>query len=389
MDPLRILIADDDSAMRLALGEIVTRDPSLELVGVARDAHEAIRLAEEAQPHVAVLDVTMPAGGGPRAAREIRRMSPATHVIALSGHQDHETVVEMLRAGATGYLVKPSSSAEVLVAIRRTAEGEGSLSAEVTGGVVGELADHLVRAERAEEHLDAQVNNVRRILDEHLIAMVFQPIVELETGRVIAFEALARFPLEPRRTPDLWFGDAAAVGLGADLELAALRAAAAHMPAMPAEVSLAVNLSPQVAFCEGFLEMLDGLPAERLIVEITEHAPVEDYEAAGAGLDMLRARGVRIAIDDAGAGFASLRHILRFAPDIIKLDLDLTRHVETNHAVRALTSALISFGQQTGAVIVAEGIETEAELEVLRALGASHGQGYYLGRPEPLSSGGS
>lgn len=119
-------------------------------------------------------------------------------------------------------------------------------------------------------------------------------------------------------------------------------------------------------------------------MEITEHAPVADYDALVKPLAELRARGGRLAVDDVGAGFASLRHILRLAPDVIKLDISLTRHVDSDPAVRALAAALIALASELGLSVVSEGIETRQELDALRSLGVLSGQGFYLGRPVPI-----
>ncbi len=121
-----------------------------------------------------------------------------------------------------------------------------------------------------------------------------------------------------------------------------------------------------------------------MVVEITEHEPVDDYDELARALERLRARGARIAIDDAGAGFASLRHTLQLEPDVIKLDISLTRRIDRERGKRALAKALISFAQEMGVDIVAEGIETEAELHTLLELGARYGQGFFLARPGPL-----
>ena len=121
-------------------------------------------------------------------------------------------------------------------------------------------------------------------------------------------------------------------------------------------------------------------------MEITEHEPVEDYEELAGALRPLRELGVRIAIDDAGAGYASLRHTLALAPDIVKVDIALTSAIDTDRAKRALASALISFADEMGITIVAEGIETEASLRTLVDLGVRYGQGFHLARPAPLGS---
>lgn len=130
--------------------------------------------------------------------------------------------------------------------------------------------------------------------------------------------------------------------------------------------------------------MLGGEAPGRLAIELTEHAPVADYDALCEGLTPLRRQGMQLVVDDAGAGFASLRHILRLAPDAIKLDRMLVGGIHRDRAKRALASALVAFTRDMGTTIIAEGIESREELDVLRELGVSHGQGFYLGRPLPL-----
>src|SRR5207302_1055710 len=126
--------------------------------------------------------------------------------------------------------------------------------------------------------------------------------------------------------------------------------------------------------------------AKELVIEITEHAPVEDYDGLNEALRSFRERGGRLAVDDAGAGFSSLRHILRLVPDFIKLDGALTRGIDTDRTRRALGAALISFASEIGVPIIAEGIETQAEVDALRALEVTCGQGFFLGEPGPLAA---
>lgn len=133
------------------------------------------------------------------------------------------------------------------------------------------------------------------------------------------------------------------------------------------------------------LEQLIAPVGDRIIVELTEHAPVDDYAPLKESLERLRRSGALIAVDDVGAGFATLRHVLRLAPDIVKLDLSLTHDLESDSTARALATALIAFCKKIGATVVAEGIETPGVLTLLRGLGVRQGQGYYLGRPESLA----
>jgi len=214
--------------------------------------------------------------------------------------------------------------------------------------------------------------------------MAFQPIVELRSSAIVGVEALARFVGPPRRAPDLWFSEAASVGFGTELELAAIRKACATLPRLPRDVYLSINLSPETLATAELYELIAEVGGTSLVAEITEHALVESYESVTGAVGRLRALGVRLAVDDAGAGFASFRHILNLSPELIKLDLTLIRDIHLDGSKRALTSGLISFADKSGALIVAEGIESAPELETLVELGILYGQGYLLGRPSPL-----
>lgn len=383
--PVRILLAEDDPGMQIALGALLEAHGEFELVAVASDAGEAIALAERTCPDVCLVDVAMPGGGGPHAARTIRERVPAAQVLALSGRQDRESVVEMLRAGACGYLVKGNDVDELIEAVHAAASGRSTVSKQVAGDLVGELATKLAREDVAAERERAARARIAHVLSGGLLSMVFQPVVALggpRAGEVLFFEALARFATEPVRAPNLWFDEAARVGMLLELELAAAGHALAALPRLPAGAAVSINVSPSTAVSNELLAMLPPSLGERMIVELTEHAPIEDYDEFCPRLERLRRRGVRVAIDDAGAGFASLRHILRVQPEVIKADMSLTRRVAEHRGERAMLRAFGSFAAETGAVFVAEGIETDAEIAALRELGVEFGQGFRLGRPE-------
>lgn len=238
----------------------------------------------------------------------------------------------------------------------------------------------------ATEERRRAVERLAPVLFGEGLSMVFQPILRLETGQAVGFEALARFPASPPRGPDAWFREAAEIGLGAALEITAIRAALRHLRQVPSEAYMSVNVSPETVCTAAALGALDVEPPTRLAIELTEHARVTDYDLLAQRLAALRRRGVRVIVDDAGAGFASLRHILQLAPDAIKLDRSLIGGIHNDRAKRALAGSLVSFARDTGTSIIAEGIETREELDALRGLGVSHGQGFYLGRPTPLRS---
>jgi diguanylate cyclase (GGDEF)-like protein len=208
---------------------------------------------------------------------------------------------------------------------------------------------------------------------------VFQPIVSLASGEVVGYEALARFDGKPGLPPSWWFSQAHRFGLGAALEAEAVRVAL-NAPGRPANVFLSVNLSPSALSSP---EVQEQLPADLrgVVVEITEEERVLDIDALQRHLHPLRARGARIAVDDAGEGYAGLQQVMSMRADIIKLDRSLVADVHTDPAKIALIGSLVHFARSTGASICAEGIETLDELRLLIHLGVAHGQGWALARP--------
>jgi EAL domain-containing protein (putative c-di-GMP-specific phosphodiesterase class I) len=245
------------------------------------------------------------------------------------------------------------------------------------------LADQLDREGLESEKRRLESSRIRSVLDGDGVNVEFQPVFDLTNCRIVSLEALARFWTEPMRSPSAWFAEAAEVGLGAELELAAIRAALARLDDFPADVTLAINVSPATALDPRFTDLLRDV-ADRLVIEITEHAQVDDYDALESALAPLRERGAQVAIDDVGAGFANLRHILRLAPDIMKLDLTLTQEIARDPARRALATSLVDFADGVGVSIAAEGISSDEDLKLLRSLGVDYGQGFYLARPAPL-----
>jgi EAL domain-containing protein (putative c-di-GMP-specific phosphodiesterase class I) len=248
-------------------------------------------------------------------------------------------------------------------------------------GFAGRLLEYQVRSERGRDEMQARI---RSVLADRAYAVVYQPIVHVGEGRVVGHEALARFRAVPQRSPDQWFAEAGLVGLQQELEVALIEAALQGLGHLPADSYLSLNVSPGTILAGGLDQVLSGQPLDRLMLEVTEHASVPDYTHMADVLRPLRERGLRLAVDDAGAGYASFRHILRLKPDVIKLDGSLIHNLDSDADCRALAAALIRFAEETGCKVVAEGVETEAELAVLRRLQVNKAQGYLLGRPAPL-----
>ncbi|HEY0536028.1 MAG TPA: EAL domain-containing protein [Actinoplanes sp.] len=244
------------------------------------------------------------------------------------------------------------------------------------------IAEHLgspaAQARREASHSETVV---RRILASGAVRSVVQPVVRLQDGVTVAYEALARFDPAVFATPDRAFAAAEACGLGLDLELLALSKALEQLDTLPPGIWLGLNLSATTVADPRTQELLLRHAGSNIGVEITEHTPIDDYQQLNADLLPLRTAGINIVVDDAGAGFASLSHILQLRPDTIKLDISLVRGIHSDPVRRALARSLVGFAHEIGAALIAEGVETEAERAALASLGTVYGQGYLWGKP--------
>jgi EAL domain-containing protein (putative c-di-GMP-specific phosphodiesterase class I)/CheY-like chemotaxis protein len=378
---ITVLIADDEPVIRNVLVDVVNEAPDCAVAAIAADAVEAIARAAEMQPDVAIIDVRMPGGGGEVAAAGIRESSPHTHVLAFSAHGDRETVLRILHAGASGYIVKGASPSEIIAAIRRASFGETTLDTDIAGDFVNLLNEQTNQRVMATVTQDRRVAALSQVINNHRLEIALQPIVRLSGRALVGFEALARIDVPPIQGPDFWFAEAERAGMRVELEMCAVACALQRLISLPSDTYLAINASPITVLTGKLAQVIPSEELYRIVLEITEHTPVSDYSALNAALLPLRKRGMRVAIDDAGAGFASLRHVIQLHPEIIKLDRSLVDGIDTHPSQMAVVKGLISSASQMGAAIVAEGIETVQELEVLDAMGAEFGQGYLLGRP--------
>ena len=223
---------------------------------------------------------------------------------------------------------------------------------------------------------------VEAVLQDRAFEPVFQPVVDLASGAIVGFEALTRF--RDRTRPDRRFADAEAVGLGLELESACLAAALAAAPDLPGDGWVSLNVSPGLLLERHRLARCLHGHAGPVVLEVTEHVAIENY---GAVRDAVAGLGghVLVAVDDAGAGFASFRHILELHPDFVKLDIGLVRQIDHDDVRQALVAGIVYFAKKSGCRLIAEGIETAGERDQLRALGVDLGQGYLLGRPTPAA----
>jgi EAL domain-containing protein (putative c-di-GMP-specific phosphodiesterase class I)/DNA-binding response OmpR family regulator len=220
------------------------------------------------------------------------------------------------------------------------------------------------------------------VLETEAFEPVFQPVMDLLSGATVGHEALTRFHDGTR--PDRRFADAAAVGLGLELESACLSAAIAASTRLPGAGWLSLNVSPDLLLERDRLRHCLAGQTRAVVLEVTEHVAIENYAAIRDAVSSI-GNHVQIAVDDAGAGFASFRHILELRPDFVKLDIGLVRQIDHDDVRQALVAGIVYFAKKSGCRLIAEGIETPGERDQLRSLGVDLGQGYLLGRPGPAS----
>jgi EAL domain-containing protein (putative c-di-GMP-specific phosphodiesterase class I) len=224
----------------------------------------------------------------------------------------------------------------------------------------------------------------RACADPESLRLAFQPVVDLRRGVVSGYETLARFAGPPDASPDRWFAAAALQGRSHELEARAIGLALGARDRLPANCFLTVNASPHALMSDELARTFAAAGSlDAVVVEITEQSPVDDYDELLRALLPLRAQGAMVAVDDAGAGYASLRHILSLRPDFVKVDRGLVSGLDADEAKAALIDTLGTFASRVDAWVVAEGVESPEEVDALVALGVPLGQGFGLSRPAP------
>ena len=380
---ISVLVADDERSVVDVLTALIGGEKDLRLVGSAADADGAIAAAVSEHPDVALLDVRMPGGGGLRAAREIARRCPTTRVIALTAHEDEETVIAMMAAGAHAYVPKGESTERILREIHRHPDAvERPQDASSTPSSVWGLDVAAPRGPGSRRR--EQRARVQDVIDHGAVRSALQSIFDLASGQMVGVEALARFARLPVRGADAWFAEAEAVGMLAALEATAIRSALDALPEIPSSSFLSIDVSPATLSSDEVQDALANAPANRIVLELSEHAPVHDYVALNETLAPMRARGFRVAVDDVGSGISSLRHVVMLAPDLVKIDAALTNGIDHDPTRHAVVAALADCAVQLGALSVAVGVGNLEEVEDLIAVGVSLGQGDMLADPEML-----
>jgi EAL domain-containing protein (putative c-di-GMP-specific phosphodiesterase class I) len=247
---------------------------------------------------------------------------------------------------------------------------------ELLGTLVGQ---RIARLREEDQRLGPLRKEIWALIQSRKFRTVFQPIIHIKTQLTSGYEALTRF--ESGLPPDEVFKTAAQAQLQPSLETAVVKSAISHLPRLQEGRYLSVNISATTVADPEFQATILSARPEQIVLELTEHDAIENYQHLIEALAPLRAAGVRLAVDDVGSGYASFQHILSLFPDMIKLDRSLVEGLTESKTKRAIVAAMVGFARETETTLVAEGIETDHEREVVLQLGAEFGQGYLFGRP--------
>lgn len=378
--PIRVVVADDEETVVDVLRTLIGSDPSLHFVGAAHNAEDAIEMAVRERPDVVLLDVRMPGGGGLRAAREISKRCAPTKVVALSAHEDSDTVIGMISAGASAYVPKGDSTDKILRTIHRTIDANyASVDRPPQLTLISPLLPRRTQQSTA----------VAKAILDGAITVEFEPIEDLATGRVVGFDARPRVATLPHRSYDNWLADAEAADLLLDIEMAAFRASLLALAAIPDDLFLEFEVTPSTLTEGRFRRAIRRQIGSRIVLGLSPLAPVDASVLGAAGptgiLATLRGRGVRLAARDVGPGFAGLRHLTLLSPELARLDGTLVRSLGQSFSTHSIVAALVACADDVGARLIAPGVVSEEQLQELRNLGVDLIQGPIVGDPIPIS----
>lgn len=382
----RIVIVDDQEANVRLLERILAASGFTNLCSF-RSGSAFVESSDADEPDLVLLDLHMPPPDG-FAVLDFFRSRSGPHdyrpVLVLTADAERTARSRALAGGANDFLTKPFDAEEVVLRVRNLLETKllhRALEARNTD-LAAEVASLRTRELSERRRMEELRERIRTIVSRRAFAPVFQPIVRLDDGQLLGYEALTRFA--DGVPPDRQFAAAAEAGLGPDLEMACLAAAIGQAGNLVGAHWLSLNVSPDLIMDSG--RLASALTGEaQIVLEITEHARIADYDALRCALRSV-GPDLKWAVDDAGAGYASFRHILELQPAFVKLDMGLVRAIDQDPARQALVAGMVHFAKTTACELIAEGIETPAEAGTLRRLGVGLGQGYLIGRPAAASA---
>ena len=322
----------------------------------------------------------MPGGGGLRATREITRRCAPTKVVALSAHEDSDTVIGMISAGASAYVPKGDSTDKILRTIHRAIDADYTVSEQHKSLTV--VSPMLPRRTQ-------QSTAVAKAILDDAVTAEFEPIADLATGRIVGLDARPRVATLPHRSYDTWLADAETADLLLDLEMAAFRASLLALPLIPESLFLEFEVTQATATEGRFRRAIRKPVASRIVLGFSPLSATDalalDAADPGGILATLRGRGVRISSRDAGPGFASLRHLSLLAPEVVRLDETLVRTLGRSFSSHSIVAAVAACASDLGAALIAPGVSWQEQVHELRNLGVGLVQGPLVGEPIPLS----
>jgi EAL domain-containing protein (putative c-di-GMP-specific phosphodiesterase class I) len=369
----RILIVDDEEALLRGIRRSLT-SAGYE-VATASDGMRAVDLVAQAPFDAILSDIDMPRMTGIQFLENIRQRDAEVPVVLMTGNPDLRTAIQAVAHGALQYLIKPLNMDELLkvlaraVSLNRMAKLKRAAFDLVSDGGLG-TSDHL--------GLEASFGRALGTL-----WMAYQPVMRAADRSLFGFEALLRSEEKDLPHPGAILDAAERLGRLDDLGRSVRAAACAPLAQAPTTCVLFVNLHAGDLMDDALFSPKSPLSAvaNRVVLEITERASLDRVKDLRAKLSALRQMGFRIAIDDLGAGYAGLTSFATLEPEFVKLDMSLVRDIDRNHTKEALVRSMASVCRELGMMVVAEGVETPEERDLLVALGCDFLQGYLLGRP--------
>ena len=368
-DKKRVLVVDDDVDLARACKRALERFGWE--VSVAHDVASAAKKLEDEGASVVLCDINLPGESGVALLDFVRLRDLDVPVILVTGSPSIQTAIDAVELGATEYLLKP-----------------------VAPDVLNHRLERAFFKARAERARRAPMKRTSRsdlrplafTFQEALagLYLVFQPIYDLRRKAVFAYEALMRSTHPEMRSPLTILETAERLQRLPELGRRVRELAEDAVGRLPGRIDLFVNLHSS-DLVDGTLYEPDGglaKVAERVVFEVTERASMDGITDPRSRVRDLRRLGYRIAIDDLGAGYAGLTSFALLEPDIAKLDMSLVRDIHLDPTRQRVVESVVMLCRSLGVKVVAEGIETPAELAVVRSLGCDFGQGFGLGRPD-------
>lgn len=372
--PQDVLVVEDDALVRRAYERVLAREYRVTSVGTGPDALH--QLASRSFAAV-VSDIDVPGFSGIELLKAVRRTDLDVPVVLVTGCPSLESAQDAVNYGAFSYLIKPVEPAALCDVVSRASRLREVLALRRTFDAAPEHVSDARFGDRAglEVHFEAAVAS---------LYMAFQPIVSVRAQRVVGYEALVRTDEPTLRNPAELIGTAERLGRLGELSRAVRDRVAASIPSAPRDVRIFINLHPRdLADEELFAEHAPLTAfADRIVLEITERASLDDVPDVNERIDRLRELGFQLAIDDLGAGYAGLTSLTKLEPEVVKLDMSLVRGVDTSHTKQQLVASMCGVCEGLGMRVVSEGVETAAERDALVALGCDVLQGYFFGRPQ-------